>query len=246
MLSISAQIQQLLLFPGHLFQRPPVIPILTGPARGMWWSVSVRPRAHWLGTYERDKQQRFVQFVRRGDCVFDIGAHAGYFSLLASRLVGPNGRLVAFEPCPTNLQLLQRHFALNGIENAQVIGKAVAEHEGESRFSRGKASQMGHISTDGEDIVSTVTLDGLWTARQIPSPSLIKIDVEGAEGAVLRGASTLFAHCRPVVLLSGHGSPRQRECEAFLRDRGYEIIIDRDGSQDGMYESVDVPKSARL
>ena len=215
--------------------------IVAGPLRGTKWVVGSGPHSCWLGLYESLKQRRFVEIVRSGDCVIDVGANAGFYTLLASRLVGPMGRVVAFEPLPFNQVLLRRHLELNQVTNAIVFQEAVSDHEGKVRFKSSGSHLMGHICDDGELEVETVTLDRLWERDGLAPPQVIKIDAEGAETAVLRGAQSLLSRFRPTIILAAHCSSRQEECVRFLQAEGYEIFIDRDGSRDGMWEAVAKP-----
>jgi FkbM family methyltransferase len=196
-----------------------------------------------LGIYEFQKQRHFVELVRKGDCVLDIGANVGLYSLLASRLAGETGRVIAFEPLPANLDVLRRHLHLNRVTNVTVLGNAVTDVEGKSRFACSTNPSMGSLCRCGESEVETVTLDGLWKRGVVPCPDVVKIDVEGAEAGVLRGAEQLLSECRPTIILSGHGFARQQECEDILVRLGYTVHPDRDGTNDGMYESIAIYES---
>jgi tRNA G37 N-methylase Trm5 len=77
------------------------------------------------GAWERDTVRLFERILRAGDVVVDIGAHVGYFTLIAARSVGPEGRVYAFEPDPENYALLVRNIELNGYQNIMPIQKAV-------------------------------------------------------------------------------------------------------------------------
>src|SRR5687767_10694214 len=101
------------------------LPILQGAFRGKRWIIGSSNHSCWLGVYEYDKRRRFEEIVGSGDVVFDLGAHAGYYSLLASALVGPSGQVIAFEPLPTNIDFLKRHLLINKIGNVELIEAAV-------------------------------------------------------------------------------------------------------------------------
>jgi len=74
-------------------------------------------RKRWLRSYELSKVRLFASTIRAGRTVFGLGAHAGYYTLIASRLVGESGHVIAFEPAPRNLEYLPRHLSLNHISN---------------------------------------------------------------------------------------------------------------------------------
>jgi FkbM family methyltransferase len=168
--------------------------------------------------------------VRPGDVVYDLGANVGFYTLLAARLAGPTARVVAFEPVPRNLGYLRRHIALNQCENVTVVAAAVSDRSGTARFRDGPAHTVGTLARDGGGYdgggydgggydVEVVALD----AYPGPAPRVIKIDVEGAEADVLRGASRLLQEVRPIVLLSTHSTALRRECLGLLRDADYSV-----------------------
>src|SRR5581483_1847479 len=107
-----------------------VLPVLTGPLRGTRWIVGASRNAYWLGTYERSKCKVFAAAIAEGDVVYDVGAHVGYYTLLASKLVGARGHVYAFEPLPANLEFLERHLKLNQITNVTVVPAAVSDATG--------------------------------------------------------------------------------------------------------------------
>lgn len=94
---------------------------------------------------------------------------------------------------------------------------------------------MGHLSSSGELEVRTATLDSLYEEGIIRPPSFIKMDVEGAEHAALRGARGLLERFRPVILLSEHGTAQHEQCGELLRSLGYDIEVLLDGAVTGDY-----------
>lgn len=196
------------------------LPILRGPLQGARWLLATRI-SFFLGTYEPEQTAAFQQAVRPGSVVYDVGAHFGYYSLLASRLTGPSGRVIALEPSPRNLAALRRHLELNHADNVTVVETAVADREGEARFDNRAGSGVGHLSTEGPLTVSVTTLEAL-TGR-FPTPNVIKIDVEGAEEAVLAGGRGLLQRVRPAIFLSTHGPALRQSCEQTLAGLGYSV-----------------------
>ena len=112
------------------------LPILQGRLRGKKWIAGSSVHGCWLGSYEYNKRQVFEKVVASGSVVFDIGANVGYYTLLAAVLVGPRGKVVAFEPVPDNLRYLKEHLRLNHIANVSVIEDAVSDDSGEIFFRR--------------------------------------------------------------------------------------------------------------
>lgn len=219
--------------PLHLVPRTAVLPVLSGELRGSRWIAGAATHGCWLGTYERMAQRVFRESVRPGTVVYDIGANAGFFTLLASKLVGPTGRVYAFEPLPRNLAYLREHIRINGAGNVKVLELAVSDREGVARFATAANPAMGGLSDLGDVEVQTIALDGL--AATVPPPSFIKMDIEGGEHEALTGARELLRQARPVILLSEHGDQQHRLCGDLLRGLGYQTKTILDGSRDGNY-----------
>jgi FkbM family methyltransferase len=199
------------------------VPVLQGPLRGASWVVGAHTHGCWLGSYELDKQHRFATLVRGGDVVYDVGANAGFYTLLAARLVGHGGRVVAFEPLPRNLSHLREHVRINRLDNVQVLDVAVAARPGHARFHFGGGAAQGALADAGELEVRTTSLDALVAASLAPPPTLIKMDIEGGELEALRGAHAVLSAHRPVLLLATHGPAVHAACLALLREHGYRV-----------------------
>ena len=208
------------------------LPILQGPLSGKRWLASAGIHSFWLGVYEHQKQLALGSFLHSGDVVLDIGAHAGYYSLLASDKVRPGGHVYAFEPLPQNLAYLQRHLSLNSVENVTVYSAAVSDRCGVAPFKEGFDSSTGRLDDEGRLMVSTVSLDELHRHRWIPLPDLIKIDVEGAELAVLEGARQLLTAAHPTLFLALHSDEMRRACSELLSSLDYRLEpIDTDSPE---------------
>jgi FkbM family methyltransferase len=221
--------------------------VVAGPLAGTSWLPSAAVHECLAGNYEEANQRAFVRFIRPGDVVFDVGAHAGFFTLLASRLAGASGRVVAFEPFPENLAALREHLALNGVTNAHVIDAAVSLVPGFSSFMPDREKTKGKLQSDGELTVRVLSLDAVYASRIFPPPSFVKIDVEGEELNVLRGAAEMLTSEHPVIILATHGDEVHRACCDFLRSAGYSIRITwSEGTGDDSYraELHAVPPSA--
>jgi FkbM family methyltransferase len=202
--------------------------IARGPAQGLLMDVAGSRPSYLLGTAEPDVVAVFERHLSRGDVALDLGANVGFFTLVSAALVGPEGRVVAFEPLPDNAAALRRNVALNALAHVAVVEAAVSDSEGSADLTLGESDQVASLAFDdrGEETirVETVTIDAEMQRRGL-APTMIKIDVEGAEDAVVRGAiETLTTH-RPVVLCEIHedkpsvnyGVPK------MLADLGYEL-----------------------
>lgn len=202
----------------------PRLPIFAGPLRGRWWLAESRGKILRIlnGTYEPEQTALFREHVRPGGTVLDVGAHVGYYTLLASTLVGDEGAVWSFEPDAENGGFLRRHVEINRLANVRVEPAAVSDRTGTASFAAGTGSGTGHLEEGGDVEVRTVRLDEFCPANDI-APTAVKIDVEGAEADVLRGARETLARHRPVVFLSTHGDDAHRASLAVLRELGYSV-----------------------
>ncbi|MGH7448831.1 MAG: FkbM family methyltransferase [Longimicrobiales bacterium] len=200
------------------------LPIVAGALRGRWWLPQSRGKILRIlgGTYEPEQTRLFQDHIPAGATVLDIGAHVGYYTLLASVLAGAGGRVCAFEPDPMNHAFLRRHIALNHLGNVAVENVAVSDRGGTASFAFGTGSGTGRLDAGGTLAVRTVRLDDYCRASGL-APGFLKIDVEGAELNVLRGAAEVIGSHHPVIFLSTHGAAIHGECLAWLRERAYTL-----------------------
>ena len=197
---------------------------MQGRLKGKRWIVGSSNHGCWLGSYEFDKQLLFERTIPLGSIVFDLGGHVGFYTLLASELVGSNGRVFVFEPVPQNLLHLREHLRLNRATNVTVVEVAVSDRSGVVSFDEGPSSSMGHmVAADGKLQVRTVALDELIDTGDIPTPDYMKIDIEGAEALALSGAKAMLAKSHPTIFLATHGSGIHRECCRLLQSLDYRL-----------------------
>ncbi len=199
--------------------------IQKGPARGMRWVAGSATHGCWLGTYEVPKTRAIQRYVVAGMTVYDIGAHAGYYTLIFSRLVGPSGRVYAFEPFPKNVQNLLRNLKVNAVANTQVVHAALAQGGGLRGFSSELESHQNKLLGDGTGtlLVPTISIDEAVRLHGLSPPSLIKVDVEGAESLVLEGARQVIRDYRPIWFIALHGDHQREMCWQFLEQAGYNV-----------------------
>lgn len=200
-----------------------VLPILQGKLRGKKWIIGSWVFGYWFGTYELEKQKLFEKIVKEGDIVYDIGAHVGFYTLLASELVGERGKVFAFEPLPRNLYFFKKHTVLNSCSNIEIIEAAVSDKEGRVSFSEGESSFTGKLNEEGRLKVISITLDDLLKEGKILPPNIIKIDVEGAEYQVLKGAFDILKKYKPALILSIHNVESFTNCISFLEGLNYQL-----------------------
>jgi FkbM family methyltransferase len=156
------------------------------------------------GFYEPAVTSVVKRFLKAGQCFVDVGASFGYFATLAGSIVGPTGQVIAFEPGPQNQSMLLLNLASNGIRTPQVHQMALGSEDGFVLYSYsgsngfiipfgGSPSELANRS-----LVRASTLDAMIGDRRV---DMIKIDVEGAEGRVLKGAERVLARDRPAILM---------------------------------------------
>lgn len=206
--------------------------VLRGPAKGMKWIVGSSNHGCWLGTYEMEKQLALERAVRQGMVVYDIGAQAGFYTLILSCLVGGDGKVYAVEPFAENLRYLLAHVSVNGLRNVEVIAVALCEKTGLENFSVDCGRSQNRLVSRGKSNlrVPTASLDDLIECWGCAPPHLIKMDVEGAEARVLQGARTTLRRFRPILFIALHGEEQRRACREILQSLDYRVC-DLDGRE---------------
>lgn len=207
-----------------------MVPTSTGAS--VWMYLDVRYDMEYrTGIHENAVQKVLVEHLRSGDVFYDVGAHIGYFSLVAAGLVGTSGEVEAFEADPVNIELVQENFRKNFLAHARVIPMAVWSSAGRVRFTRG--SELSSRNAGGvlesspwgfsDDLieVEAITLDDHVQGHR--APSLVKIDVEGAEMHVLNGAQKLLSHYKPLVLCEVHSPELASQVEGWFAGNNYTV-----------------------
>jgi FkbM family methyltransferase len=156
------------------------------------------------GNFEPVQTRKFIKSVKKGDTVLDVGANVGYYTVLASKLVGAKGKVYAFEPDRRNVELLNKNIKLNNCLNVEVVPLALGAKNKISYFLSDKTnpgeSRISEKVT--RELVRVKTLDTLVRERKIKKVDVIKLDVEGGEVDVLRGAKTLLTTSRNLKLFT--------------------------------------------
>lgn len=157
------------------------------------------------GEYEPGTTLVFRRLLEPGDTVVDVGANAGYFTLLSAKCVGRGGHVYALEPLPDLRSLLESNLLLNGLSNCTVSALAASNIAGTVDFYRGPPSNTGRSSMRAlEDSAGTVRVRTERLDDIVPSDarlSLVKIDVEGAESLVLDGMTRCLERDRPDLVV---------------------------------------------
>jgi FkbM family methyltransferase len=165
------------------------------------------PVAMAMDAYEPETTQLVQNVIKPGMTFIDVGAHVGYYSLLAARQVGSEGKVYSFEPEPINYSLLVKNVELNGYKNVTTISQAVSSAKGSttlfvSALDSGRNSVFHHgLPESGSVEVATTSLDAFLDKHGWPKIDLIKIDVEGAELNVLAGMTELLRKSENLKLI---------------------------------------------
>jgi len=186
--------------------------------------------------YETSTSLLALGALRPGDTAIDIGAHVGYFSLLFRLAVGAAGSVIAFEPMPDTYRRLLRNVLVNRFTNVLPLPLAVAEHPGSAAFhlhpqNEGESSLLDNPGGECA-YVQVTSLDDLFRDGLPVRPRLLKIDAEGVELSILRGARQWFERHAPDVVICeinrqvlAKGNVTEPDIRSFFESRGYRCAL---------------------
>lgn len=162
-----------------------------------------------------------MEYLKPGMQVLDVGAGFGAYALGAAKKVGPTGKVFAFEP----VDIMRKHLAIsmveNGITNMEVSGRALGSTNGKMGLSESATPELTLLDSDGND-VQVVTLDNWWDFEGNPKLDVIKIDVNGQESNVLKGAERCITGTSPVLLIAAsEAGPALGDVVDYLGSKGY-------------------------
>ncbi len=202
--------------------------IVDGPLKGYRMVLGPHDRnAYLVNNHERAIVDRLCELCRPGMCVLDVGAHVGYFSLLFSVRVGPQGCVNTFEPNPANVTKIREMLKLNQCVNVQLFPVAASDCSEQVRFVTEHTGQMGHIATgpaaasEGCVTVEAVRIDEVARQHEFRRVDLIKLDVEGAEAKALAGMAELLRRDKPVIVCEWHPAGAGDDYEGTFRHFGF-------------------------
>jgi FkbM family methyltransferase len=180
-------------------------------------------------TTERSLIEAALCDLKAGDTFLDVGCHYGIFSVLASKLVGPSGRVIAVEPHPESLEVLRENLAVNQCGNVDVLNVAFSDTTGPLAFAYDvNFAVLARESPDAE-VHMLQGMSGDEALKDSPAPNVVKIDVEGHELAVLEGLQRTLSNpaCRRVCLEVHPGllptGVNQTSIVTFVRNLGLQI-----------------------
>ena len=167
------------------------------------------------GTWEPNSTAVVRRLLSPGDVAVDVGAHAGYYTLLCADLVGPAGHVYAFEPSPTRYQELRANIERSSVTNVTALDLAAGARDGtailhEAPRPNTSASTMAPAALDFRAVatgdyepvgVGVVTVDSRVPLDDLALVRLVKVDVEGYEVEALQGAEGVFAAASPLAVL---------------------------------------------
>ena len=180
------------------------------------------------GEYSESEINLFKQVIKSGDTVIDVGANIGSLTVPFSRIVGPTGTVLAFEPERTAFCTVAGNVAINNIRNTFCFHQAVGATQGvinvpeldlEKTINFGGLELDKDYSASAHYPVALITLDGIGLVKC----DFIKIDVEGMELHVLKGASKTIDELRPLLYVETDRFDRAEELIKFIKDKDYVI-----------------------
>jgi len=180
---------------------------------------------------ERDFIELALNGLRAGDTFLDVGCNYGIFSIIASKLVGEAGRVIAVDPHPGTLEVLHQNIVLNRCQNIQVRNVAFSDRSGVLALAFGDNGAGPQTGSDEASAVHEVAaMAGDEALREAPIPAVVKIDVEGHELAVLNGLKRTLSSdsCRRLCLeihptLLPRGIEKKRVL-AFVESCGFRVV----------------------
>jgi FkbM family methyltransferase len=158
------------------------------------------------GVYEPIESTIVMDHVKVGDNALDLGANIGYYTLMLAKLVGPKGKVFAFEPDPDSFRILQANIAKNRTKNVEPIQLAASNVNADANLYRDRFNNLDHrifsSSTDREVVpIKAVRLDDYFADRPV-SFGFIKMDIQGAEGLALDSMNSILERSKRVVILT--------------------------------------------
>lgn len=180
--------------------------------------------------YEPNMTRVVTAVTRPTSKVWNIGANLGYYAVLTSKLA-PNGSVIAFEPHPSNLTLLRRNVELNNARNVTIVNAAVSDRSGELSFYESESNTGDHrIASDGaRSSIRVNSINALEAIERFSAPEILIMDVQGAEGVILRSLRQALGASRPAMVfefwpdgLSQSGSSAG-EVEDLLHSLEYQV-----------------------
>ncbi len=211
--------------PGDRFPCLPCSGILRGYRMRLDWYNN---RSYSYGTWETDVVDVLREVVREGFVAYDVGAHIGYYALILSKLVGPSGRVVSFEPVSSSYSFLAENIRMNHLTQVEAHNMAVTDRSGRLRFNIPSDVPFpvgASFQEAGGVEVEATSIDEFMRERE-KRLNFLKVDAEGAEDLVLKGACSAIHANHPIIIVEIHhfdGEIGRSTVPDLLRSWGYEL-----------------------
>src|SRR6266508_2121491 len=206
-----------------------------------------------VGEYEPETATAFLECIRPGDIVIDVGSYIGVYALLAARCVGADGKVICFEPDPKNFELLTRNIKTNGYSNIEPVMSAISDEKG-AGLLHGRGSSTWSLverkkakAPEEERVCLTTSIDEYFRETQVDKSRVgaVKIDVEGFEMKVLRGMSSLINSPQPLTVvceinpsLLGAAGTQPTDILDLLEGHGFDVRSSTAQGSHGVLEEI--------
>ena len=235
-MNLKKKIQFLLIKINRYLLKRKFMAVFGGPLKNYRWSTAYNYE-YITGDYEdREIMDTFSSWLTPETVLYDLGANVGYYAFMANRYIS-KGKIYSFEPLPANIEVFNAHLQLNkgkmSHNSIELLPYAVADTDKEVVFSNNDKAIEGntyidsvmHTDSSKNLVVKCFSIDSLLD-HGYKKPDVMKIDVEGAEYDVLRGAEKTLRSFTPNILLATHDCHLpgvQKQCVDFLQNLGYEL-----------------------
>lgn len=197
------------------------------------------------GRYEPNEFSWLDRVLKPGMTFLDVGANLGLYTIFAARRVAETGRVIAIEPSSREMERLRKHVEQNLLSNVSLLPVALSDCSAEAVLLVAAASHAGHntlgsfgynTQLEHREKVRAVRLDDLMESAKLERVDVIKMDIEGAELAALRGGALTLAKYRPILLMElsdralNHQKASSTEVLSLLADYGYDVFLFDPGS----------------
>ncbi len=146
------------------------------------------------------------KMIRKGDVVIDLGAHIGYYTLLFANLVGKTGRVIAFEPEPTNYELLEKNLKINGYKNVVLVNKAVSSKTGKNTLHLDEINTTGHTLFNTKEDQTSIEIDSISLDDYFKDYggkiNFVKMDIEGEEPEAIKGMCSILRRRNGIKIMT--------------------------------------------
>ncbi len=212
------------------FEEASVVRIRSGYLAGAYWVRYQRyVNGYWLGHYELELQRALATHLPPGDVFYDVGANAGFFSLLAATLVDPTGHVFAFDPLDLNAQAIASQRDMNGLRNMSVVQKAVGAATGTAAFTYDpEGPATAHLVAAGRGRVAARAYHLPGCLRPDLAPAIAHQDRRRRCGRGGAARSHQRPRRQPTLIIELHGPDIANRVHAQLQARGYVIQPLRD------------------